>query len=352
MPEMDVIGGEFRIDSGLLNGENRNEMTPAYSLGRTCLYSILQSLKEEKKDGIDAVEELHDRRRDTVLLPDYICSSVANVPERLNISIRHYHIRSDFTPDQDSIRKSIFFGNESIVLVSYFGMIQLDTAITMIRRDYPDVIIIVDDVQNFYGFGHHIDFDYCFSSYRKWFCVPDGADIIRKKDTNLLDAYSREAEYVSYKAAGNLLKNYRVYLGDSISLDLLSKGERMMEEEYLNSCSDFSRELIQKIDMEQAREKRRSNAYYLHCGLARLGIEHIYYTDAAPLFIPIVISDRDNIRKQLFENHIFSPVHWPVISSRLQGENELYDKELSLICDQRYNEEDMERILEVLEHAM
>ncbi len=54
----------------------------------------------------------------------------------------------------------------------------------------------------------------------------------------------------------------------------------------------------------------------------------------------------------LFNENIFVPIHWPVEDVDMQGNNNLYKMELSLICDQRYEKEDMERIIRGIENAM
>ena len=52
----------------------------------------------------------------------------------------------------------------------------------------------------------------------------------------------------------------------------------------------------------------------------------------------------------MFNNNIFTPIHWPFESEALNGsvKNQLYENELSLICDQRYTIDDMKRQIEVL----
>ena len=67
-----------------------------------------------------------------------------------------------------------------------------------------------------------------------------------------------------------------------------------------------------------------------------------------PLFVPIVIAKekRNAIRKKLIDNQIYCPVHWPHPNAECQSN--LYEMELSLVCDQRYNGDDMKRIVEVL----
>ena len=337
---LDIIGGEYCIEANALNKDIKSSIKPQFSLGRTCLYSILSALKSHLGG---------------VLIPDYICYSVAEVPIRLRIPFKHYHV-SYFLPNIESI-KTLYLENKhkgkiAILLVSYFGLVDLNQIIPEIRKDLSDVIIIVDDVQNYYGFAQYNDFDYCFTSYRKWFPVPDGADVLYKNNYEKLELYSRCADYVDFKVSGALLKNHRNYIGDSISLKLLNKGEEMMDDSYLFGCSELSQKLLNRIDFDLIANKRRKNAEYLHNGLEKMNIHHLYNPDRVPLFIPIVIDNRDKVRSFLFSKNIFVPVHWPLKDKNTQGNNELYSKELSLVCDQRYDEKDMEKILRAIEYSL
>ena len=91
---------------------------------------------------------------------------------------------------------------------------------------------------------------------------------------------------------------------------------------------------------------------YLHTKLDEIGIKHLYDQNKVPLFVPIFVEPvkRDRIRKRMFENNIFCPIHWKNIANDINNlpSNILYDMELSLICDQRYDLKDMERIIEIL----
>ncbi len=71
-----------------------------------------------------------------------------------------------------------------------------------------------------------------------------------------------------------------------------------------------------------------------------------------PLFVPVRVPEgqRDALRRYLIEREIYCPVHWPVSGYHRLTEEEqsFYDEELSLVCDQRYGREDMERIIETV----
>lgn len=227
-------------------------------------------------------------------------------------------------------------------------MIDLGEEIIRIKKSRPDLIVIEDDVQAFYEYRNS-KADYSFTSLRKWFPCPDGAFIHTER--KLKDAPAFNSKWSQYKFAGNILKNY-TDVDDSICLELLQKGEELLDEEYHSSCSEASRKIFSNINLEDIADERRKNAKYLHEELLKLNVEHIYQEDTVPFFIPILIENRGTLRKAFFKNDIFTPVHWPVVSHELNGVNDIYDREISLICDQRYNLEDMKRQIAVLKQFL
>ena len=59
-----------------------------------------------------------------------------------------------------------------------------------------------------------------------------------------------------------------------------------------------------------------------------------YNQNDSLLFVPIILEHdlRDKLRKYLIEKQVYLPIHWP-LEERI---NNVFEKELSLICDQRY----------------
>ena len=55
--------------------------------------------------------------------------------------------------------------------------------------------------------------------------------------------------------------------------------------------------------------------------------------------------ERDGLRNHLIEMGIYCPVHWPEVMGAPVG---VRTNELSLICDQRYTEGDMQAIVDVI----
>lgn len=331
-----IIGGEFKIElKEKMSSPDDNK--GLFSSGRAAFFSILNST------FINNLEK--------VLLPDYLCSSITKTCIDSNIPYEFYHIKKDFLPDSEDLFSKI---NKSsvVLLISYFGIVSVEKIAEEIKKRNSDVIIIIDDVQSFYSTKELAFCDFRFNSYRKWFAVPDGAEIFCKK--GIINTTKNINIFAQYKFSGNLLKNYSDWIDDNLCLELLNKGEKILDENYNCSCSDISKALIPKIPFEEIREKRLENANYLHRELEKMEIKHFFNDNSVPLFLPIFVNNRSEIRKELFDNNIFTPVHWPYESAELNGsiKNNIYDIELSLICDQRYSLEDMKREISVLKKCI
>lgn len=333
-----VIGGEFSISQDVLlnsniNVKNVNSYTQDkyfYSSGRCALYAILNDISIDNKDM-------------EVLIPNYLCESIIKIVEDLGFESDFYHIGNDFRIDFSSLhfksdKKTI------LLLIDYFGMVDLSTDIKKIRELYPELLIIADCVQAFFSLNDY-DADYCFTSIRKWFACPDGALVAKKKSESIHNIDLSDGIWWKYKYAGNILKEYPEIIDDNIILNLLDRGEKYLDKNYLCNWNEISKKVFLQLDLENIRRVRKKNAEYLHENLKDLNVKHLYMKDRIPLFIPILIEQRDELRKLFFEKNIFTPVHWP---NKYNIANNLYDMELSLICDQRYTLEEMEKQIDVI----
>lgn len=330
-----VIGGEFAIDLNNFILHDNNTMSSTmlkipYSSGRCALYMILRDIEEKRGKKSD------------ILVPNYLCNSITNTIVDAGWNYIFYSVESDLYPNlEDILEHKTDSTDRIILLINYFGMIGLEQIVIKIKSLMPDVIIVIDNVQAFYE--PKIDLaDYTFTSYRKWFPCPDGAEVIKRNNENMLEVlFERNNIFSQYKFAGNLLKHFTAYLDDNISLQLLNEGESILDTEYLCRCSEITMAIFPTLDLKNIATLRKNNARILHEYLQKMNIPHVYKENSVPLFIPIFVENRDNVRKHFFKNKVFTPKHWPFINEKINGNSRLYNTELSLICDQRYNEEDM-----------
>lgn len=298
-----MIGGEFQIAvTDILNAQNRHFDAPdvyAYSSGRAALYQILKYLKKEK--GISHV-----------LLPDYLCSSVLVPIKNFGLEYSLYSI-----DEQLELIESEFINRYKkdtvVILINYFGLKDLSCQIKSIRGIDENAIIIEDDVQAYYEFKKPLDgVDFKFTSLRKTFAVPDGGLV---KTKHHLPNVSTPNNFGQYKAAAALLKSMREgNFNDHIYLELFEKGESLIDSEQECGMSQIAEKLYSFMNEDHVKVRRLNNARYLIDELKKIEIEPLLSLkdEHVPLFVPVLLNNRDEVRKAMFQKEIYCPVHWPL----------------------------------------
>ena len=334
-----MIGGEFQIAvADILNAQNRHFDAPdvyAYSSGRAALYQILKYLKQEK--GVTHV-----------LLPDYLCSSVLVPTKDLSLEYTFYPIDEQLDLIETEF-KNRYKKDSVVLLINYFGLKDLSNQIKTIRGIDRNAIIIEDDVQAYYEFKKPLDgVDFKFTSLRKTFAVPDGGLVKTKFH---LPKVTTPNTFGQYKAAAALLKSMREgNFNDQIYLELFEKGESLIDSEQDCGMSQIAEKLYSFMNEDHVKVRRLNNARYLIDELKKIGIEPLLpmNEDHVPLFVPIILKNRDEIRKQMFQKEIYCPVHWPSDCLEIKRGEHMSREELSLIIDQRYGRKEMDEIISVL----
>lgn len=334
-----MIGGEFPIAvTDILNADVRHSKIPdvyTYSSGRAALYQILKYLQKEK--GIIRI-----------LLPDYLCSSVLVPVKALQLDYVFYPIDESLKLIKDSFSE-IYKNGDTILIINYFGLQDLSEEVVFIKSLDENAIIIEDNVQAYYEFKKDLgDVDFKFTSLRKTFAVPDGGLV---KTKHQLPKVETPNTFGQYKAAAALLKSMREgNFNDHIYLELFEKGEDLIDSEQECGMSNIAEKLYGIVDEERVKVRRLNNARFLIEELTTIGVKPLLslLDDHVPLFIPIVLNNRDAVRKAMFKKEIFCPIHWPLEGMNIQRGKVMAETELSLIIDQRYGRKDMEEIVSVL----
>jgi hypothetical protein len=289
----------------------------------------------------------------SIAFPSYCCESML-VPFRVaGIEVCFYDVYYD---NGLKIDLSVSDDVDSLLWCNYFGFSQemLDL------KEYKKCGgIIIEDITHsiMSKEQYHEQSDYLVASLRKWeplicggYCASVNGDL--KYRPNKIPP----KEYISLKKSAMELKSIYLENGDESLkprfLSLFKKANEWLAENYSGlSIDDESKEYLSKVNADEHYSIRRKNAVVLYEGLSQIeGIVPLFrFEDMdCPLFVPVIIETgkRDQIRNKLTENKIYCPVHWP--KPNAECKSNLYDVELSLICDQRYNSSDMERIISVL----
>ena len=286
--------------------------------GRTAIEAVLKKLPAAR----------------SVLLPSYCCDSMIVPFRKAAIETRFYDVGWN---EGFEIKAE---GTADILLwCNYFGF----------KNEIPafDGVIIEDITHSFLSEQqYHEKSDYLVASIRKWEPLNCGGYCSVEAGRQL-----PPKEYIDLKTAAMKLKARYLSSHDAEEkqkyLQMFKESNHWLGEHYSGlSIDPASRAFLDHVDVQAQRRKRRQNAEALYRGL-KDKVRFVFKEEKmdCPLFVPVLLPNRDEVRQKLISNQIYCPVHWP----RPEGCNSnLYDRELSLICDQRYNEEDMEYQIRVL----
>ena len=317
------IGSEFhRVPFENGHGLNYPRQGTLVFSGRTAIEAVLKQLSD-----------VH-----TALLPSYCCDSMIAPFRDAGIQVKFYQVC------WDSELKVEINGTADIFLwCNYFGF----------KNEMPELNgVVIEDITHslFSDSPSHPQSDYLVASLRKWEPVYCGGYCSMKVE--------REAppdEFIRLKlAAMDLKKDYLEDMDPEKKTQFLSmfgESNHWLAEHYSGlSIDSFSREYLERVDVEQQKRIRRENARTLYDGLnGKVRFMFPVENMDCPLFVPILLPNRNEVRAHLTKNEIYCPVHWP----KPEGcESNIYDHELSLICDQRYGIKDMKRIVSVLEEVV
>ena len=299
--------------------------------GRSALKSIIRELKGYH----------------TVALPDWCCDSLIKPFVESGFSISFYPVRAG----KRELDIEGFLDNDVILIMDFFGY-------GFNRLDLADFkgIVIRDLTHSIFTKSNKDDAHYYFGSLRKWCGVRTGG-YGWTGDNHRLESIPCDEYY--YNLRNNAMKKKEEYIGGKGEKTYLS--DFALAEEYLENAdiqTGDSRDvkLIHYLDISSIFDTRRRNAEVLRNAFCDWLVFSEMKDEDCPMFVPVVVPEgkRDDLRKHLIDKEIYCPIHWPLSSyHRLEDKClDFYNSELSLVCDQRYTEEDMKRMAEIINSYM
>lgn len=331
------IGSEFWLETSPASFEIDRDGVYVLS-GRTAIDMIIRNI-------------LMTNTIRNVYMPAYCCQSMVDPFISANIDVLLYDMSYDGSLHYE-IDTDI---NVDILYVSnYFGYDNtLDESIIRCFRQKGS-IIIYDRTHSFLMSDDGLVSDYSFASIRKWMAVICGAEVKGVGRVGLNDC-----PYLSVREKAMVDKRNYLNGDSSIKKEAFLREYRqfshLLDSDYSGyRMDDKSYSIFKRSNIDEMKSTRRRNAGYLHKNLALRFIGEL--TDCCcPLFVPVFLESRetrDYVCKSLISSGIYCPVHWPknsLVTPDMKV-NSIFDTELSLICDQRYNIEHMHRLVTTLKN--
>ncbi len=313
---MDAIGGYFSLE--LPQREEYHKNAIRLNTGRNCLEYVLR-VRGYKK----------------VYVPYYTCEAVMEPINKLGIAYEYYHIDIHFEiRDRFTLKEG-----EALLYTNYFGLKQRYVEQLVAKAGNR---LIVDNTQAFYA--KCISGIDTFYTCRKFFGVPDGAYLYCDKEFD----EEIEKDY-SYDRVAHLVK--RIDLSAEEGFKDFRRADDGLDNQPIRKMSKLTERMMQGIDYEDAAHKRRANFLILHETLGKENnLELHLEDDAVPMVYPYLVSV-EGLREKLIENKIFVARYWPNVLDWTNKEDIDYllaYQMQPLPIDQRYGEEKMKKIIEII----
>lgn len=307
------------------------------------------------------VEILVEKGKKSVYMPSYCCHTMIEPFLKHGMVVVFYDVVST-----ESGLKCVFdvnHGCDVVFLLDYFGFVDTETARIAKGQKAKGKWVIYDATHSIYSDFNYTYCDYVFGSYRKWMDVNCGFVAVKNEDSiqfgsdwKQFDAYN-DMRTRMFDLKSRFMNNEPV--DKQRFLSLIIEAEEMLEQCYHHTLPDRrSLDVLRQTDYAFLAQSRKHNANILMKGMSELKDDRVRCLMGesgkhdTPLFVPIYVQaeHRNELRRYLIEHSIYCPVHWPLsdLHAISIAATEVYQSELSLLCDQRYDYSDMYRIVETI----
>ena len=333
------------IDNTIFNVDYEDEVFT--SSGRSAISLVLSDFEIQCKRA---------------LLPSFTCESVIVPFLQKGYHVEYYSVGNNLIIDRDSFLKDIKNSDASVILIhNYFGFdttSSIKEVITDLRKQ--GIVVIEDITQVLYSSFERLHADYYVGSFRKWDGIPDGGFVLKANGRFRFKPEKEDTRLIEAKIDAMMAKYNYLFCGvgeKSVFLKKFSEAEELLEKQstiYRMAEASYKEQANLNIDLLKA--KRRSNYQYLLRNLNHKMVtplfEHIA-DSVVPLYFPVLCGGaRASLQVWLRDNHIFAPIVWPkpeCILDAIRDTDYFYDNLLCIPCDQRYGQEEMEKVISVID---
>lgn len=336
-----MIGGEHyfapphAVENSMSEMLDRNAGEVSFfSTGRDALFSQLTRLPQKR-----------------IYLPDLICHSIYVACRAAGKQVIFYKIGENLlhsgSPVSQRDTDSCFF------VMHYFGVANNDLVVQ--ARDSG--MTVISDVTHMLFSDEKLRSislvsDYLVASLRKSGPFPDGGFVSSRLYPIARATRPIREDFYSLRAAGLFSRGFSAQddFADDENFRLFRRAEDIIDRSPLSDhqCSYVTKELLRTINVESAATVIRKNIAVLASTLNVACDTVNTPVSPSPYFVCLFKSrdDRDLVRKQLASNRIFCPVHWD--TSQMPVSSPISGLSLSVPCDIRYNEVDMQLVAKII----
>lgn len=320
-----------------------------YSLCREAFTAIIDKMRNSGK---------------RVLIPAYTCGTVITPFKEQAWNCFYYPIDKSLRIVVEETKKLATSQQFDLMIVHpYYGKDLNEEEIDLIEEVRATGCKIIVDLTQCIFSKQRLGFvDFYIGSYRKWFSIPDGGFMECAEISEYIDDSLKENnKFVSLQKDSMYLRGLYFDTNNEevkkISVRINKYAVGLVESEVApHKMSNVSLQLLEKEDKEKNQQQRFENYKYLYKNLQGLDVckvvcNNISEVTSAPLYFVVYVNDRPQLQADLAAQHIYAPVIWPVAYDEVLIDDTvkyIYNTILAIPIDQRYNQEDMDKIIRTI----
>lgn len=310
---------------------------------------------------LDAIQARIPEIKKIALVPPFTCDTVLVPFLERKYKIVTYPIKETLDIDIEKFEETLTISRAQVVLIHrYFGFNTLKGFDDIIEKYSQKGVVFIEDItQCLYSDFPVLASNYIIGSLRKWGPLPDGGYAVCREGSfyNKPCDYDEKLEKVKLDAA--YLKYLYLHENKGNKQEFLDKfqaAEKILDNEIgFYKISPSAVKVQNGLELDKLKRKRRENYSYLYKRIKDLKFCHIITPklkeDVVPLYFAIFVNERKELQEKLRDSCIYAPIVWPkpdnmpYICEEAEG---LYDHILCLPIDQRYDLDDMGRMVSCL----
>lgn len=270
-----------------------------------------------------------------VYIPYFTCDVVLEPVRRNGIEFEFYEIDESFEPVFNFERIE---SHAAFLYTNYFGLkdIFIDKLAGLCKN------LIVDNAQSFYS--RPLPGISSFYSPRKFFGLADGGYAYANSnlDNEFPQDYSSERfEHLLVRLDQDAESGYGIF----------SKNDKSLENQPIKKMSSLTHLMLKSIDYEGVARRRIRNFGFFDQHLSSLNQLILNRgQDQVPMVYPLWVND-GKLKEKLLKNKIYCASYWPNVlewASPSSLEYRFARELIHLPIDQRYDENDLKRILKIV----
>jgi len=299
---------------------------------------------------------LKNKQVENVYFPSYSCESMMQPFIDRNISIKFYDVYFDETLKYKidlNCKCDIFFA------MNYFGYTCTNMEEYIKHFKKKNTIIIEDSTHSLLSNKPFSDYsDYIVCSLRKWFPINCGGLVSKQNekfkisfDSFKINELVVDNKSVAMKKKAECIANNNIDEYKDEFLTLFKKSNTEIKNDYIDKLiDDESIKYILNVDLNKVKNQRKKNAKVIYNNLDlnkyKLLINDYDEENDCLLYLPIYMDKEvlQKLKEKIYKEKFYCPSHWPIDTSI----STLFENELSIVCDQRYSEEQIKEKMMLL----